>query len=253
MQAVARSLLMILLLAACARISALPQQGGTVMPPGDIAALEVDFILWEPCTRIEAEQWTAEAETDVRQALKGAGCYAFLLRGEGDKAVQLEDAKRGRKLAEAAAKQAPRSGLAHYLVALLTGLQAERDPLYGLNAVPIIKKEAQIAARLNPSLDHGGPDRMLGELYLRAPEPPVSIGDSSKAVVHYRRALKRAPRYIENHLGLAESLLAEDESGEACEELTKALEEMPPDAERQLQWQKALILLKRLCGMQAGH
>ena len=250
MQSVLRSLVLILLLAACARISALPQEPCSEMTRKDIAVIEANFMLWQSCTRVDAEKWAAEAETDVRQALKAASCYAFLLGANGDKAVQLDDAKQGRKLAEDAAKKAPQSGLAHYLAAMLTGLQAQRDPLNGLNAVPVIEREAQIAARLNPDLDHGGPDRILGELYLRAPEPPISIGDTSKAVVHYRRAVKRAPRYIENLLGLAESLLADDEPGEACEELAAALTEMPPNSVHEVQWQKALTILKRLCGMQ---
>jgi len=253
MQAVARSLLLLLLLAACARISALPQERPAGMTAGAIAELEANFILWEPCNRTEAEQWAVEAETNVRQALKGASCYAFLLKEETDRTVQLEDAKRGRNLAEAAVQKAPQSGLGHYLAAMLTGLQAERNPLDGLNAVPIIEKEARIAARLSPDLDHGGPDRMLGELYLRAPGPPISIGDSNKAVIHYRRAIKHAPHHLDNRLGLVESLLVEEEPDAACEELAAVLAEMPPAAAHQAQWQKALTLLKRFCGMQGDH
>jgi len=251
MQAVVRSLLVLLLLAACARISGLPQEQLSGMPAADIAELEASIILWAPCKRIDAEQWAAEAATDVRQALRGAACYAFLIREETDRTVQLEDAKRGRKLAEAAVQKAPGSGLAHYLAALLTGLYAERNPLDGLNAVPVIEREAQIAARLNPELDHGGPDRILGELYLRAPGPPISVGDSSKAVAHYRRAMQLAPQYLDNRLGLTESLFAAEEVGKACEELTAVLAEMPPAGALQTQWGKALALLKRFCEIQS--
>lgn len=247
MQAVARSIILVLVLAACARVSGGPRELEVGTVRGNSAALDAEVILWQPCTRADAERYSAEAKGDLRQALQGAACYVFLLREEPDRSAQLEDAKRGLKLAETAASEAPQSGLAHYLMALLTGLRAERDPLNGLAAVPVIEREAQQAARLSPELDHGGPDRILGELYLRAPEPPISIGDSSKAVAHYRRAVQEDPRYTDNRLGLAESLMADDEPGKACEELTAALEQSRPAELNDTQWGKALALLRRLC------
>jgi len=200
-----------------------------------------------PCSRDEAEQWAAEATEDVWASLKAANCYAFLVKTETDKALRLRDAGTGRQLAETAVQRQPGSGLAHYLYAYLTGLEAENDPLHGLERVPVIEKEARLASELSPSIDNGGPDRMLGELYLRAPGMPVSIGDGEKSIACYRRALTIAPSFAENRLGLAEALLNEEEAAEACKELHRLLADVRPADASEETWRKALDLLKRLC------
>ena len=153
-------------------------------------------------------------------------------------------------MAQAAVAMLPRSGLAHYLAAYLTGMEAENDPLRGLALVPLIEREAMIASDLDPGIDHGGPDRMLGELYLHAPGIPISIGDSAKAVDRFRRALDHDPEFPENRLGLVEALLAEEELGRACFELKGVLSEMAPDDTVNLRWKKTIELLDRLCSLQ---
>ena len=214
------------------------------------ATTEAGFRICASCTRNQAQGWAAAAIQDGASALKAANCYAFLVKQGKDKKLRLADAEKGRKLAKTAVTMLPRSGLAHYLYAYLTGLEAENDPLRGLELVPVIEREALLASDLNPAIDHGGPHRMLGELYLRAPAFPVSIGDSARAVDHYRLAVDQDPEFFENRLGLAEALLAEEEPGKACFELKKILSEMPPNREVNPPWKRALELLKRLCDMQ---
>ena len=206
-----------------------------------------DIYLWEPCTRSEAEAFAAEAETDGLAAVRAASCYLLLVTEESDGATRLADAKRGRRLAEVALKTYPQSGGVHYLAAYLTALEAQNDRVRGLDLVPIIEREALAAAELNPGVDHGGPDRMLGELYLRAPGLPMSVGDSAKAVVHYRRARDQDPNYPENRLGLVEALMAEDELKAACDELRELLTVMPPHVEAKKTWTRAIGLMKQLC------
>ena len=235
-------------LAACTHVPGQPlhkTETGTVA-----VATETGFRVCAPCTRDQAQTWAAAAKQDGSSALEAANCYAFLVGQGKDKALRLADAVKGRKLAEAAATMLPESGLAHCLYAYLTGLEAENDSLRGLELVPIIEREALLASDLNPAVDHGGPHRMLGELYLRAPAFPVSIGDSARAVDYFRRAVDQDPEFLENRLGLAEALLAEEEPGKACFELKKILSEMPPNSKIKPAWKRALELLKRLCDMQ---
>lgn len=214
------------------------------------ATIETGFRVCAPCTRYQAQRWASSARQDGTLAIKAANCYAFLVKQGKDKELRLADAKKGRKLAETAVTMLPRSGLAHYLYAYLTGLEAENDSLRGLELVPVIEREALLASDVNPAIDRGGPDRILGELYLQAPAFPVSIGDSARAVDHYRRAVDQDPEFFENRLGLAEALLAEEEPGKACFELKKILSEMPPNSKINPPWKRALELLKRLCDMQ---
>jgi len=238
-------------LAACAHLPDRPvhkTETGTVS-----ATTETGFRICAPCTRDQAQTWAAAAKQDGVSALEAANCYAFLVKQGKNKKLRLADAVKGRKLAETAVIRLPRNGLAHYLYAYLTGLEAENDSLRGLELVPIIEREALLASDLNPAVNNGGPNRMLGELYLRAPAFPVSIGDSAKAVDHYRRAVDQDPGFLENRLGLVAALLAEEEPGKACFELKTILSEMPPDSKINPPWQRALELLKRLCDMQEGE
>jgi tetratricopeptide (TPR) repeat protein len=211
------------------------------------AAKETELTIRAPCTREEALQWAAHAETDAWSALRAANCYAFFAGTGPDRASRLADAQAGRHLAERAVRQQPDSALSHYLYAYLTGLEAENDPLRGLELVTVIEREALIASDLNPVVDQGGPDRMLGELYLRAPGMPISIGDVEKAIACYRRALAVAPASAENRLGLSEALLKAEETAEACTQLHELLAAMPPANTPETTWRKALDLLKRLC------
>jgi tetratricopeptide (TPR) repeat protein len=212
-----------------------------------VKSVDPELSICAPCSRDEARQWAADAESDAGSALKAANCCAFLVKTGIDKASRLADARTGRQLAESAVQREPESGLAHYLYAYLTGLEAENDPLRGLELVPVIEREARLAAKLSPSIDDAGPDRMLGELYFRAPGMPVSIGDVEKAISFYRRALTVAPGCADNRLGLAEALLKGEEATEACMQLHGLLTDMPPADAFEATWRKALDLLKRLC------
>ena len=206
--------------------------------------------LWSPCTRNQALVWERQSEQDLGAALQAARCYAVLARTGTSKSVRLENAVKGRNMAEAAAARDPKNPTAQYLAAYLAGLEAENDALKGLNLVPVIERGALEASRLNPGLDHGGPDRMLGELYLRAPDPPVSIGDLEKAIFHYQRAVKQAPDFVENRLGLAEAYLEDDDPGPACTQLRETLSRMSPCDGRGQTWKQTLDLMKRLCEME---
>jgi tetratricopeptide (TPR) repeat protein len=211
---------------------------------------EPTLVVSAPCTRAHAEQWAAQTTADNASGLKAANCYVYLAETGIDRVSRLSDARAGRELAENWVRRYPSSGLGHYLLAYLIGLEAENDPLRGLELVPVIEREAGLAGDLSPSIDNGGPDRMLGELYLKAPPFPVSIGDVEKAVAHYRRAVAQAPDFPENRLGLTEALIEEGQTGEACLELKKILNEMSPDTKIIPFWKKALALLARLCDMQ---
>ena len=211
------------------------------------------FVLWQPCTTEHAEQLAARAKGDARDAVRGASCFAVLSMQSKKQARKLAYAKQGRELAELAAAKFPESGLAHYLVAYLTGLEAENDPLRGLGLVKKIEREALLAARLNPVVDNGGPDRMLGELYLRAPAFPTSVGDVTNSIDHYRRAVEEAPGFLENRLGLAQALLADEQLGPACSSLRECFANMTPsDSDKEI-WLKSLQLMKKLCSEQKGR
>jgi len=244
------SLFALLVLAGCAAVQ--------TPPPAPSAAVTVTdplfpggFFLWAPYTRAEAESLAAHAADSPQEALEAAGCYATLAATSVDPAQKGPLAEAGRKLALDVASAHPDSALAHYLAAALTGYAAESTPLAGLSLVPVIEREGAAAARLNPALDHAGPERLLGLLYLRAPGIPLSVGDSAKAVDHLERAVSLAPDFAENRLGLAEALLVEEEPERACTELAAGLGLLTPSCPGSSQLPRAAALLKTLCGQTA--
>lgn len=127
--------------------------------------------------------------------------------------IQPKDSERERitQLAIAAAKASlsnnPAAAPTHYYLALNLGELARTKSLGALQIVPRIRDSLESARVLDESLDHAGPDRTLGLLYLEAPGWPTSIGSRDKAKAHFLRALQIAPEYPGNHLGLAEALL----------------------------------------------
>jgi Tfp pilus assembly protein PilF len=89
---------------------------------------------------------------------------------------------------------------------------------------------------------------MLGELYLRAPAFPVSLGDTALAVDYFRRAVEIAPEQPDNRLGLIEALLAEDLAAEACRQLQHFWQGLTPDDAAGESWKRGLELQGRMCG-----
>lgn len=204
-----------------------------------------ELVFDESCSATEDATWAQQA-TDPRVLLRGAACAVFVAERAASGEDALAAAERGRSMADAAVARWPHSAAAHYLLAYATGLVAEHRPLQALELVPVIEREAQLAADLDAAIDNGGPERMLGELYLRAPGFPISIGDSALAVEHYRRAVALAPDHRANRLGLVEALLAEEQLPVACDELRALFSLLAPETPNG-DWQRAIELQQRLC------
>ena len=224
-----------------------------VVPPQPPVADGIEAPVWrelpfdESCSADQAETWELSAANDPQALLYGAACAVAVAERADTGSATLDAAERGRRLASAAVGRWPHSAAAHYLLAYATGLVAEQRPLQGLELVPIIEREAQLAAGLDATIDDGGPERMLGDLYLRAPGFPVSIGDSALAVEHFGRAVEMAPDKSANRLGLIEALLAEEQLPAACDELSVLFASFAPVTSTE-QWGRAIDLQQRLCG-----
>lgn len=135
----------------------------------------------------------------------------------------------------------PGSAAAHHYLAMNLGQLARTKTLGALKLVTEMESEFKAARQLDEHLDHAGPDRSLGLLYLLAPGWPTSIGSRAKARQHLRRAVELAPEYPENRLVLAEACLRWGDRSGAKREL-KELESLWPKANAALTgelWQAA--------------
>lgn len=110
----------------------------------------------------------------------------------------------------------------HYYLAMNLGQLARTKGLGALRLVDEMEREFKMAQALDEHLEHAGPDRCLGLLYLEAPRIG-SIGNRSRARQHLQKAVELAPDYPENRLNLAEACLKWAEHNQARREL-KALE-----------------------------
>lgn len=78
-------------------------------------------------------------------------------------------------------------------------------------------------ARADPAQDVGGPLRVLGILYLKAPAWPVGPGDLDNALALLKEASEKYPSHPQNHIFYAEALLENGDRKKAEEEIDTAL------------------------------
>jgi hypothetical protein len=94
---------------------------------------------------------------------------------------------------------------AAYLRALNLGLYVRTKGMTALGRLSELVRLLQVAGT-KPEQDEGGPWRVLGLLYVRAPAWPVGPGDVDAAVDLLKRTASDYPQHPLNHLYLAEAL-----------------------------------------------
>ncbi|MGR8941329.1 MAG: sterol transporter outer membrane protein BstC [Gammaproteobacteria bacterium] len=102
-------------------------------------------------------------------------------------------------------------GAVHYYLAANLGLAVREHVTVAMQNLGRLESEMKRALALNPDIDDGGPLRLLGALYLKAPAWPNGIGDLDKALGLLERAVKEHPGHPINHLFYAQALWQEGE------------------------------------------
>lgn len=182
-------------------------------------------------TLVEVRVWLVEHETDpdIREDLATRAVHA------------------GQWCLEAS----PEQPACRYRLAIAVGVQARERPGTGVDAMPVMIELLEAARGAEPGLDHGGPDRVLALLYLRAPGWPTGPGDPDLGYEHAAAATGIDPEFPPNHLALGEALAAVDRAEEAKEAYHAALDLAGAQQEYggrdALEWrQQAEIALRRL-------
>ena len=161
-------------------------------------AVRARKIFLEARTRYRSETNNPEAAWQFARACFDLGEFATT-DSDREEIAQIGIAAAKRLIA-----QHPDSAEAHYYLSMNLGQLARTKTLGALPLVDQMEVEFSTARKLNEKLDHAGPDRNLGMLYLEAPSFG-SIGSRGKARQHLRRAVEIAPDYPENRLILAEA------------------------------------------------
>lgn len=102
-------------------------------------------------------------------------------------------------------------GAVHYYLATNLGLAVREHITLAIESLGRLEHEMKRALALSPGIDDGGPMRVLGMLYLKAPAWPNGIGDSDKALELLEKAAKEYPGHPLNHLFYAQALWDEDD------------------------------------------
>jgi hypothetical protein len=116
------------------------------------------------------------------------------------------------ELAQRCDQEAPGNPLCDYGLGLALGVQAREKTATAHDGLALMAKHLERAAAGDPSLDHAGPERVLGLLLVRAPGWPTGPGDPEAGLQTAQKAAQRAPDYAPNWLAVAE---AADATGDA--------------------------------------
>jgi tetratricopeptide (TPR) repeat protein len=144
------------------------------------------------------------------------------------------DEDKVKKSAEIGVKAARSVGLneenpeACFYFALNQGLIVKSKGLFALNKLPEIHNALKIAQKVE-SLDFGGPLRVLGMMYLKAPAWPSGIGDLDKALELFQQAITKYPVHPQNFMFYAEGLMEDDNKEKALQNLDIAYKLAVPE------------------------
>lgn len=132
-----------------------------------------------------------------------------------DKTKRAHFSGRGAEYARAAIELEPKRVEGYYYSGTNVGLSATTKIVGAKFDVPRVRDAEKKAMQLDASFDRGGPPRVLGSLYAKAPPWPASIGDPDKGVEFLQQALKLGPDYPLNNLLYGDALVAAEKFDEA--------------------------------------
>ncbi len=140
-------------------------------------------------------------------------------------------AEEGIEYAERCLMKAPEEAGCFYWRAVNTGLYYKIHIIGYQKGIKRMLSDCNKVIALDPSYDHAGAYRIMGEIYTQLPQtggrPDSITRDLDLAEKHLRKAVRVAPDYPENHLALAEVLLAKENTSEALKALSKAKDLTP--------------------------
>ena len=110
----------------------------------------------------------------------------------------------------------------------------EKGIMQSLALITPIKTAAERVIELDESYFYGGPWRVLGRLYHKAPGFPFSVGSNKKAIECLEKAVELGPRFFLNHLFLAEVYISNRDKAKAREHLEWILE-TPPNKNHEIE------------------
>lgn len=107
-----------------------------------------------------------------------------------------------------ASREEPSSAAYAFARAAITGRYVQTHGLAGVRHIAEVETWARRSRELDPQFRGGVATRMLGTLYVLAPATVLAHGDSEEGLALLEGLVKLHPEVPENHLRLAEALVA---------------------------------------------
>jgi hypothetical protein len=149
----------------------------------------------------------ANQDPELRRTPLGSRLCLNLAERETDQGKREMLAAEGVSFAESAiALGSGSDGAVHYYLATNLGLAVRENIPLAMENLARLESELKQAVVLASGLDDGGPLRVLGALYLKAPAWPAGIGDRDKALELLEQAVHKHPGHPLNHLFYAQAL-----------------------------------------------
>jgi hypothetical protein len=166
-------------------------------------------------------QPTAPQDRDLGLLLARCTLMKADFEGKSDRRTQL--CEQGYEAARRVSR-GPDDAEAAYLQAVNLGLYVQAKGMLAVGRLSELVNLLKIAGT-QPQIDDGGPLRVLGLLYVKAPAWPVGPGDLDHGLELLKKASESYPEHPLNHLFYAEALMADGKKAEARVELerTRAL------------------------------
>jgi hypothetical protein len=143
----------------------------------------------------------------IRRISLGSRICLHLAEREANPEKREKLAAEGAALAETAlAEGGGGDGAVHYYLAANLGLAVREHITLAMENLGRLEREMKQALALSPDIDDGGPLRLLGALYLKAPAWPNGIGDLDKALDLLEKTVREHPGHPLNHLFYAQAL-----------------------------------------------
>jgi tetratricopeptide (TPR) repeat protein len=166
----------------------------------------------------------ARADPRSPEAFAGAiRAKAFRIGREKDEAERTRLAQSAVIVGQLCEENAPAAPPCDYWLAAALGLQARERSATAKDALRNMTELLKRAIRTEPTLDRGGPHRLLAVVLLRAPGWPLGPGDPEAALPEAQAAARIAPEFPPNQLTLGEALKKNGRAAEARNAYSQAL------------------------------
>jgi hypothetical protein len=186
------------------------------------AARAFDDVFGAASSSFKAPPLDSAAELKKAVALTLSRCAVLNADFESEKEKILQLTDRGADAAVAAGGQDGDPVAAYYL-ALNLGLHIKTQGMGAAGRVKDVVAALKTAGK-RPKTDMGGPLRVLGYLYLKAPAWPLGPGDLDESLALLKDACLGFPSHPLNHIFFAEALIEDDNTEEASTHLNIAKE-----------------------------